>query len=151
MNAAWALSLIPLPALVLVAAMVALSFSGQAPARVSLVGDRVVVTMRGPMPLFALRRQLSIDVATITSVHADHFAKNLLGGFRVGAHLPKVMTAGYYYRGRGRSWDFFAVYRARSALVLDLAPGRWLRRVIVEIDDLEATAAAIEDARAPAR
>lgn len=139
------------PIVVLLGSMFVMSFSGVAPARVEVVGHQVRVTMQGVMPIYALRRRLMIDLGDIRRVHADRFARNLLGGFRVGTYFPKVMTAGWYWRGEGRSWDFFAVYRAPAALVLDLVPGRRrFRRVIVEIDDLDATAAAIE-ALAPAR
>ena len=140
------------PLVVLLGSMFVMSFSGIAPARVEVVGRQARVTMRGVMPIYALRRRLVIDLGDIRQVHADRFARNLLGGYRVGTYVPKVMTAGWYWRGEGRSWDFFAVYRAHEALVLDLVPGRRrFRRVIVEIDDLEDTAAAIEAALAPAR
>ena len=128
------------------------SFAGGAPADVEVGPDgRVRITMRGAMPVFALRRRIDLDPADIETVHADPFARNLLGGFRVGTSFPGVMTAGWYYRGGGRGWDFFAVYRAKSALVLDLVPGRRrFRRVIVEVEDLAATAAALQGRLAPA-
>ena len=140
---------------ILLGGMLVLSFSGVAPARVDVDGAarRVRITMRGPMAVYALKRRIHLDVDDVLAVHADRFAKNLIGGLRVGTHFPGVMTAGWFYRGSGRGWDFFAVHRARSALVLDLVPGRRrFRRVIVEVADLDATAAAIESLRpVPAR
>lgn len=139
------------PIVVLLGSMFVMSFSGIAPARVDIVGGKVRVTMQGVMPLYALRRRLLLDPDDIERVHADDFARNLLGGFRVGTQFPKVMTAGWFWRGEGRGWDFFAVYRARSALVLDLVPGRRrFRRVIVEVDELQETAATVRAALAPA-
>ena len=135
------------PLLVLLGVMFAQSFSGVAPARVRVERDVVTITMRGAMPLFALRRRIRLRLSDIATVHADEFAGNLLGGFRIGTSFPKVMFAGWFYRG-SRGWDFFAVYRARKALVLDVHPGRRrFRRVIVEVDDLRATAAAVDAAR----
>ncbi|MDQ3106465.1 MAG: hypothetical protein M3Q68_01485 [Actinomycetota bacterium] len=140
------------PALLIVGGMLVMSFSGVAPARVELRDGKVRITLRGLMPIYALRRRLVVPLQDIETVHADRYAKNLIGGFRIGTHLPKVMTAGTFLRGGGRGRDFFAVYRAASALVLDIRPeARTYRRVIVEIDDLDATASAIDSARSTAR
>ena len=131
----------------LLGGMLLLSFFGAAAAKVEVdpAARRVRVTMPGAMAVYALKRRIDLDADDLRSVHADHAARDLLGGFRVGTFLPGVMTAGWFHRGADRGWDFFAVFRARSALVLDLEPGRRrFRRVIVEIDDLEATAARIE-------
>lgn len=139
------------PIVLLLGSMFAMSFSGLAPARVEVVGRDVRVTMQGVMPVYALRRRLVLEAGDIQRVHADEFAQNLFGGFRVGTRFPKVMTAGWFWRGEGRGWDFFAVYRARSALVIDLVPGRRrFRRVIVEVDDLHEAAAAVGAVLAPA-
>jgi hypothetical protein len=139
---------IGLPVALLVG-MFATAFSGRAPAQVT-VGDGVVhVRMVGLMPVFAVRRRLDVALADIVTVHADRFVRNLLGGFRMGTHFPRVMTAGTFFRGGGRR-DFFAICRRGEALVLDLRPGaRFWRRVIVEVDDLDATAAAIDAAVRP--
>lgn len=133
---------------VLLVALFAQSFSGRPPARVEVGADAVTVTMQGAMPVFALRRRLRLRLDDISTAHADDFARNLLGGFRVGTAFPRVMYAGWFHRG-SRGWDFFAVYRARTALVLDLVAGRRrFRRVIVEVADHRAAAAAIEAAKA---
>jgi hypothetical protein len=142
------LPLVPTLALaaVLVVAMFVQSLFGPPPARVDVGPGGVTITMQGAMPFFALRRRLRLRLDEIATVHADGFARNLIGGFRIGTAFPKVMHAGWFHRGRG-GWDFFAVHGASSALVLDLVPGRRrFRRVIVEIADLRETAAAIEAA-----
>src|SRR5688572_16546677 len=81
--------------------MFLLSFSGVAPARVEVgrAARRVRITMRGPMAGYALKRRIDLDADDIRTVHADHFARNLLGGFRIGTFFPGVMTAGWFYRG----------------------------------------------------
>jgi hypothetical protein len=128
-----------------------MSFSGLKPARVDLVDGSVHITMQGLMPLYALRGRLTVPLADLRGVHADRSARSKLGGFKFGTCLPGVMWAGTFLRAGGRGREFYAVYRAKEALVLDLRPGRGYRRIIVEIDDLDATAAAISSALAGAR
>lgn len=123
------------------------AFSRTPAARVDIVGDHVRIEMQGLLSLYALRGHLDLPLPAIGAVRTDHAARKLVGGIRFGGtELPRLLYAGTFLRRRGR--DFVAVRRSGEALVLELRTKvKRYTRVIVEVDDPAAAAAAIEAAR----
>ena len=148
------LALLPLVAIVaavgaLLGGMFVRSRSGE-PAAVAEVRDgRLHVTLPGAMAVYGLRSRVEVPVEDIAGAHVEPLAWKVVRGLRVGTQLPGVLTAGTFYRFGGNGRDFVAYYRGKPVLVVDLRPDRHrYRRLILEVEDPEATVAAIEAAAA---
>lgn len=102
--------------------------------QVSIENSTAVFRVQGLHKLWAFRSRLTFPLAHIVDVRAVG-PEGLNGwskGLRIpGTHLPGVITAGTYYKGRGE-WVFWDVCDDRRAIIVELT-GEFYRQLIVEV------------------
>jgi hypothetical protein len=114
-------------------------------AEVELTGDALIVHVRGMDRLWALKSRLEIPLAHVVSAEV---CPEVALGWRMsirapGTHMPGVITAGTFYKeGERVFWD---VHDPESTVVIHLKDDQYAR-LIIEVDDPPATAAAIQRA-----
>ena len=113
------------------------------PAVITVADDQVLVTMRGPFRLFALRSKVEVPVASVVAVRTDDHARGLVRGFRTGTATHNILAGTFKSSGCRAFW---AVDDGHDAVVIDIA-GETFDRVVVEVADPEAVAQAIRAAR----
>lgn len=106
--------------------------------------DELAVHLRGWDRLFALARRFVVPVDAVSSVIARPRAGIPLGVRVGGAYVPRVIAAGRYRRWGGE-WSFWCVHRARTVVVVELE-GHKYSRLVLEVDEPEATAAVLASA-----
>lgn len=113
-------------------------------ADVKIMDGNLVVTLKGWHKLWALKSAVTAPLAHVAGAEIDPEIASAPRGFRMpGSRVPGLITAGSY---RGRSgWDFWDVRRPEKAVVIHLTDERF-ERIIVEVDDPEATVKMIRDA-----
>lgn len=114
-------------------------------ASVSIAGDRLIVRLTGWQAVFALRREIDIALNNVVSAQADTVTSKRPNGLRLpGTYLPNVITAGSYWR-KEQGWSFWSVRHEEMAIDIRLRDTHYYR-LVIEVDDPQATAALIEDA-----
>ncbi len=116
-------------------------------ATVAVENASLVVTMEGADKLWALRSRLEMLLAHVSGIRADPtFAHDhRYDGFKAGgARIPGVLTAGTF--NQQGDWVFWDVHDPDQAVVIDLVDERYTR-LVVGVDDPEATVALVEQAR----
>jgi len=115
-------------------------------AEVELTEDTLLIHVRALDQLFALRSRLEIPLPHVLGAEADPevelpaWWKSLRPA---GTQIPGVVTAGTFYQdGERVFWD---VHHPEKALIIRLRDERF-RRLVIEVDDPPATAAAIQGA-----
>lgn len=114
-------------------------------AEIELTADTLVVHVTGADRLFALKSELVILLAHVVGAAKDEDeARRWYHGMKVpGTNLPGVITAGTFYQhGERVFWD---VHHPEHAVALSLRDERYAK-LVVEVDDPEATIAAVETA-----
>lgn len=116
-------------------------------ARVELSSGTLVVHVEGADKLWALKSQLEMPLAHVSGVRlADAADQGIYKGARLpGTNVPGVITAGSFHQKDG--WVFWDVHHLDRAVVLSTHDEKYTR-LVVEVDDPEATVAAIEAALA---
>jgi hypothetical protein len=112
---------------------------------VEITGDALIVHVKGMDRLFSLKSRLEIPLAHVLGAEVDpEVAQGWRKGLRApGTHLPGVITAGTFYQEGDRIfWD---VHDPGKAIVIRLEDERYAR-LVIEVEDPPATAAAIEGA-----
>ena len=112
---------------------------------VEITGDALVVHVKGMDRLFSLKSRLEIPLPHVLGAEVDpDLAQGWRKGLRApGIHLPGVITAGTFYQEGDRVfWD---VHDPEKAIVIRLEDERYAR-LVIEVEDPPATAAAIEGA-----
>lgn len=140
---------VPLPVLVMVvAAVAALPLAVLATARsraplvdLEVVDGALVVRPRGANQWWSLRRRLDVLVRDVVDIGVGRAADLPVGLRSPGTSVPGY-RAGMYGTGEQRS--FWLARRAEDVLVIELRD-RPLRRIVVEVDDPEATAARLRE------
>jgi hypothetical protein len=118
---------------------------GHAVAEVELTGKALVVHVRGMDRLWALKSRLEIPLAHVVKAEIDpEVAQGWPKGIRApGTHVPGVITAGTFYQeGERVFWD---VHDPEKTVVIHLRDERYAR-LVIEVEDPPATAAAIRRA-----
>ena len=112
-------------------------------AHVEVDGDHLTVQIEGMDRLWTLKSRLDIPLRHITDAEPDGEAGR---GWRgPGVHLPGVLVAGTFYRKGDRAfWD---VHDPSKTLVIHLAFEHY-SRLVIEVDDPDATATVIRRALA---
>lgn len=115
-------------------------------AHVEVDGDRLTVQIEGMDRLWTLKSRLDIPLRHITDAEPDAEAGRGWNGWRgPGVHLPGVLVAGTFYRKGDRAfWD---VHDPSKTLVIHLAFEHY-SRLVIEVDDPDATATVIRRALA---
>ena len=114
-------------------------------AEVELTGDALIVHVRGMDRLWALKSRLEIPLAHVVGAEIDsEVAQGWSRSIRApGTHVPGVITAGTFYQeGERVFWD---VHDPENTIVIHLKDDLYAR-LIIEVDDPPATAAAIQRA-----
>ena len=112
---------------------------------VEITGDALVVHVKGMDRLFSLKSRLEIPLPHVLGAEVDpDVAQGWRKGLRApGTHLPGVITAGTFYQEGDRIfWD---VHDPEKTIVIRLEDERYAR-LVIEVEDPPATAAAIEGA-----
>ncbi len=111
-------------------------------AKVTVEDGNLLIEVEGLDKLWALQSRLSIPLAHIRGAIPDPaIARDARGWRGPGTYVPGVVTAGtFHVHGDRIFWD---VHDASKALVIDLDNEDY-RRLIIEVDDPQATTDAIE-------
>lgn len=106
---------------------------------VDLVGNDLVVRMRGLDMLIAFRRTLRIPIDHVRGIvvqHKDRLPQ--IGMFFPGIAVPGVLYVGAFGIGDDRS--FWHVRRAERLLRIECRPGAEFRRLVLQVPDPTALA-----------
>lgn len=112
---------------------------------VELTRDALIVHVQGMDRLWALKSRLEIPLSHVLDAEVDpQVAREWRKGLRApGTHVPGVLTAGTFFQDGDRVfWD---VRDPEKTIVIRLEDERYAR-LVIEVDDPSATAAAIEEA-----
>src|SRR4051794_41189497 len=104
---------------------------------VEITGDQLVVTMRGLDRLWSLRRRVVVPLVHVRGATADPGVTRASAGIRApGTHLPRVITAGTYFKDGDRTlWNLRA---SQQPVVVELT-GEHFTRLVLGVDDAPAT------------
>lgn len=109
---------------------------------VELDGDELVVRFSGLDMVYALRRTVRVPRTAVVSAHTAPPPSRR--GIRApGTHLPGVLSFGTW-RGRFGK-DLWGVRRAGRVLVIELDGGAAFERLVLEVDDPDAVATAVQN------
>ena len=114
-------------------------------AEVELTENALIVHVRGMDRLWALKSRLEIPLSHVVGAEVDpEVAQEWRKGIRApGTHVPGVITAGTFYQeGERVFWD---VHDPEKTVVIQLRDERYAR-LVIEVDDPPATAAAVQGA-----
>jgi len=112
---------------------------------VELTREALIFHVQGMDRLWALKSRLEIPLSHVLDVEVDpQVAREWRKGLRApGTHVPGVITAGTFFQDGDRVfWD---VRDPEKTIVIRLEDERYAR-LVIEVADPSATAAAIEDA-----
>lgn len=142
----WGAAIVSGFALLLVAALVAMLLvaQGGAPSTVTVEGDRLVMTMRGPYKFLALRSRVEVPLEHVVAIRADPQVASLPRGTRFGTSTPGAI-AGRFTTSDCRA--FWAMNNGSDAVVIDLWGGiADFDRLVAEVEDPAAVVRTIRDA-----
>ena len=108
------------------------------PASVAIEGDQLVVKMRGPFVVLALRSRLTVPLNRVRSAEVVDDVRRLKRGPRVGTYMPGGTIAGNF--GFQPNKAFWAVQH-RTAVVIELDSHERYAKLVLEVDDPAALAA----------
>jgi hypothetical protein len=114
-------------------------------AEVELAQDALIVHVEGMDRLFALRSRLEVPLSHLEGAEADpdKARRRWHGIMERGIWVPGPITAGTYYReGELVFWD---VHNPEKTVVIRLKDERY-RRLVIEVEDPEATVARVNEA-----
>lgn len=101
---------------------------------VDVVGESLVVRMRGLDMLVAFRRTLRIPADHVRGVAVQHRDRlPQIGMYFPGIAVPGVLYAGAFGVGDERS--FWHVRRAELLLRIECSPGAEFRRLVLQVPD----------------
>ena len=112
---------------------------------IELTRDALVVHVQGMDQLWALKSRLEISLSHVVGAEIDpQVAREWHEGIRAtGTHVPGVITAGTFYQDG--EWVFWDVHDPERTVVIHLKDERYAR-LVIEVDDPPATAAAVRGA-----
>jgi hypothetical protein len=117
--------------------------------KIEIAGSELVVRMVGMDKLWALKSELRIPLAHVAGAARDaEEAASWYHGVRMpGTNIPGVIVAGTFYAHEGRV--FWNVHHAANAIAIRLHDEKYVK-LVVEVEDPDATIALIEGARTTA-
>jgi hypothetical protein len=111
---------------------------------IDIAGNELVVTMSGLDRFWSLRRRIVVPLAHVRGATADPGMTRESAGVRApGTHLPRVITAGTYYKDGERT--FWNLRPSQQPVVVELT-GERFARLVLGVADARATADRIEQA-----
>src|ERR687895_1273934 len=117
----------------------------RAMAEVEIAQDALIVHLEGMDRLFALRSRLEVPLSHVAGAEVDpEVARRRWHGIMErGIWVPGPITAGTYYQeGELVFWD---VHDPEKTVVIHLKDERY-RRLVIEVEDPEATVAQVNEA-----
>jgi hypothetical protein len=109
---------------------------------IDVTGEQLIVTIRGLDRLWSLLRRIVVPLAHVRGATADPGVTRESAGVRApGTHLPRVITAGTYYKDGQRT--FWNLRSSQEAVVIELT-GERFRRLVLGVDDARSTAERVE-------
>lgn len=112
-------------------------------AELRVEGGELVVAMSELEKLGAFRGDVRLPLTALRAVRVAEDPRQELRGIRApGTGIPGIIALG---ARRGEGHDFAAVYHDRPAVVVDLE-GATFDRLVISVDNPEATASAIRSA-----
>ena len=114
-------------------------------AEVELAQDALIVYVEGMDRLFTLRSRLEVPLSHVEGAEADpeEARRRWHGIMERGIWVPGSITAGTYYQeGELVFWD---VHDQVKTVVIHLKDERY-RRLVIEVEDPEATVAQVNEA-----
>ncbi|HEY6797133.1 MAG TPA: hypothetical protein VI248_20875 [Kineosporiaceae bacterium] len=115
-------------------------------ASVQVAGDQVIVDLGGGDPAAGVPADLRIPLASVRAAYADAELAVNPGPAVVGRHLPgHLVTGTFRTSGERVLWN---VRDPAKSVIIELAEHRYAR-LIIEVDDPEATVALVLDAIRP--
>jgi hypothetical protein len=112
-------------------------------ASLEVQSDELVIRLSGVEQAAAMRRELRVPLSAVESICAEPDPWGALRGIRApGTGIPGVIAYGVR-RVTGGAPDFSAVHGSGPAVRVDLAPGAPFGRLVVTVDDVERTVAAV--------
>jgi hypothetical protein len=118
-------------------------------AEVELTQDALIVHVEGMDRLFTLRSRLEVPLSHVEGAEADpeEARRRWHGIMERGVWVPGPITAGTFYReGELVFWD---VHDPEKTVVIRLRDERYAR-LVIEVEDPEATVARVNEASARA-
>ena len=118
-------------------------------AEVELAQDALIVYVEGMDRLFTLRSRLEVPLSHVEGAEADpeEARRRWHGIMERGVWVPGPITTGTYYReGELVFWD---VHDPEKTVVIRLRDERYAR-LVIEVEDPEATVARVNEAAARA-
>jgi len=114
--------------------------------RVDVVDDRLVIVFRGLDVLLTMRRRVVVPLQHLEEIAAVPVQEVPRAGLRLpGIALPRLIRAGSF--GRHPRRDLWDVRKGEQVLLLELRPGAPLRRIVLQIPEVAATALRLERSR----
>jgi hypothetical protein len=109
---------------------------------VEIADDQLVVRMSGLDRLWSLRRRIAVPLSHVRGATADPGVAREHAGVRApGTHLPRVITAGTYYKDGERT--FWNLRATEEPVVIELTDERF-HRLVLGVADARATAELVE-------
>jgi hypothetical protein len=115
---------------------------------VELKPEGIEIVFPGAKPLITMKRQILLPWAEVASARVDdqRTLKKDIGIRIAGGYWPGWFATGHFtYRHRRGERQFWCAYRAERLLVIETTKPR-PRRIVVQVDDPDAVAAAISTA-----
>jgi hypothetical protein len=118
-------------------------------AQIEIANGSLVVNVTGVDKLLALKSRLEVPMEHVAGVELrPEAARTWWHGFRLpGTNIPGVVTAGSFYQSG--EWVFWDVHDPDKTLAIQLRDEHYTR-LVIQVDDPEATAAALKSAMRPA-
>ena len=112
---------------------------------VTVSGDLAIFNVEGSHKLWAFKSRIEIPLSHITGVEVNHEqVGRWWHGFKlIGTDAPGLFAAGtFYYHGETVFWD---MHDTANTIIVSLEHERY-KKLIVEVADPDATAAALQTA-----
>jgi hypothetical protein len=114
-------------------------------AEIELSNESLVVKVTGVDKVLALKSRLEVPLEHVSGVEIrPEAARAWWHGYRMpGTHIPGVITAGSFYQSG--EWVFWDVHDPDKTVAIQLRHEHYTR-LVIQVDDPEATAATITHA-----
>ena len=111
----------------------------------SITNGNLLVRVIGLDRLWAFKSSIEVPLHHVTGIRADsEIVKVLNHGWKFpGTSIPRVITAGTYYKdGKRTFWD---IHNPKVAVVIDLREERY-HQLVVEVENPDAAVAMVQAA-----
>lgn len=97
--------------------------------------DQFIFHIKGWHQLWALQSKVNVPKSSVVNAYQDLKELNKFSGWRVGTHIPFVITAGIYYlKDKTNFWD---MSRKKNTIIVKLENHQY-DKLYVEVEDPQA-------------